>query len=192
MRVEVDDAEGPVAPGQRPQDRQRDRVVSAHAQRGGARRGDGVDPALDRLVRPLDGDRHHVDVPAVGHAQPVEGMDLQHRIPGTDDRRLLAHGARTEARPRAVRRSPVVWHAEQRHVEPGEALGRRQQHEGRDLPEARRLERVAWRELGHQSARPRPATAWASRATSSGELNTEKLARLVPTTPHQRMSGWAQ
>src|SRR5438094_563538 len=161
-----------VAAGQRSQDRERDRVVAADAHRRRAGLHDGVDPPLDGLERPLDGDRHHVDVAAVRHAQPLERMDLEHRVPRTDQRRLLAHGARTEARARAIRGAAVVRHPEQGDVQAGGVGRRGQQHEGRDLPEARRLERVARPRQAHgtQSAAPSEATAWASRATSSDEL----------------------
>src|SRR5881397_1784497 len=142
MRVEVHDAERTVAARQRAQDGQRDRVVAAHAHRCRTGLHDGVDPPLDRLERPLDRDRHHVHVAAVGHAQPLERMHLQHRVPRPDERRLLAHGARAEARARAVRGAAVVRHAEQRDIQPGKIGGRGQEHERRDLPEARRLKRV--------------------------------------------------
>src|SRR5262249_1432636 len=99
----------------------------------------------------------------------------------------------TEARARPVRRAAVVRDAEQRDIQVRQRLCRGQQHEGGDLSEPRRHERIAWllRRHGYSFAR-RPETASTRRSISWGAVYTEKLARLVPTTPSVRMRGIAQ
>src|SRR5947207_4957135 len=113
-------------------------------------------------------------------------------MPGADQRGLLADRARPEPGAGPVRRAPVVRNAHERDVEVRRRVRPRQQHERGDLAEARRDERVTRLHAGAYSFACSPATASTRRSTSSGEVNTEKLARLVPTTPRQRMSGIAQ
>src|SRR5262249_31143083 len=89
------------------------------------------------------GDGHRVHVAAVGHAQPVEGMDAEARVPRPDKRGLVAHVPRTEARPRAIRAAAVEGDPDQCHVETGGRGDGGQPHEGRGLGEAWRREAVA-------------------------------------------------
>jgi len=102
VRVEVHEPERPETARERSQDRQRHRVVATDRNRHRAVSEDLVHAALDRRVRALDRDRRHIHIAAVGDPQPLEGMDLQHRVPGPDERRLLAHRARAEPRARTI------------------------------------------------------------------------------------------
>ena len=143
VRVKVHDGQRPVLAGQRADDRQGHRVIASHAQRPRPGRDDGVDLRLDGRVRALDGDRHHVHVAAVGHPQLLEGVDLEHGVPRSNQRGLLADGARPEACARTVGHATVVGQAQQGDVEPGWGIGRRQEHERGELTEPRRDEGVA-------------------------------------------------
>src|SRR5207245_969837 len=76
------------------------------------------------------------------------------RVPGPDERRLLAHRARAEPRARAVRHATVVRDPDERDVEP---LGGRhggQEHERRDLAEPGRHEGIARLRVTHASRPP--------------------------------------
>ena len=151
MGVEVDQAEPPVPPRERPEDRERDGMIASHGQRHHARRDERVDLALDRGEGSLDGDRHDVHVAVVGDAKLLERRHLQDRVPGTDQRGLLADVPRTVASAGAVRRAAVVGNAEQRDVEAGRIPPEGQEHEGRRLAEARRAERVTRSRMLHHS-----------------------------------------
>src|SRR5262249_17082200 len=119
MSVEVHDAERPVAARDGSENGQRHRMIAAHAERYRAGGDDLAHLGRDPFKTALDGDGHDVDVTAVGHAETLEGVNLEHRIPGADQRGLLAHRPRAEARPRPVGRAAIVRDADQRHVEAG-------------------------------------------------------------------------
>ena len=150
MGVEVDDAERTVAPGERAQDGQGHRVIAADAQRHGPRGAHLVDPPADRGIGVLDGDRDHVHVAAVRHAQALEGVDLEDGMPGPDQRGLLAHRPRPEPGAGAVRGAPVVRNAEERDVQARRRWRRRKEHEGGDLAEPGRGEGIARAPLAHR------------------------------------------
>src|SRR2546422_1690297 len=196
MGVEVHEAEAPVAPRERAQDTERHGMIAADAD-GRRSVGDHLgDPRFDGGQGALDGDRHDVHIAAVGHTEPLERVDLEDRIPRTDQGGLLPHRSRAEAGPGPVRGSPVVRDPQQGNVEAFGRGGDGQQHERRHLAESWRDERVAGTRRAHrdppQSAERNPATVARTSETSSGELNTENVAREVPTTPSLRMSGIAQ
>ena len=173
MRVEVHEAEAPVTTSERPQDGQGDRVIAAHADGHRALRDHLAQAPLDRLVRALDRDRHHVHVTAIGHAHPLEGMDLEDGIPGTDQRRLLAHGSRPEAGSGPIRGPSVVRDAEQGDVEVTGRGYRRQQHERRDLAESRRDERVPGARRAQTEVLPRATRA--ARRPRSGAVRLPQV-----------------
>src|SRR5215471_3420294 len=70
-------------------------------------------------------------------------MDAETRVPGPDERGLVAHVPGAEAGPRAIRAAAVEGDSDQRHVEPGGRGDVGQSHEGRGLGEAWRGEAVA-------------------------------------------------
>src|SRR2546422_467132 len=84
--VEVDEAQAPVAARERAQEGERDRVIAADTHGDRPVRDHLADARLDGGQRALDRDRHDVHVAAVGHAQPLERVDLEHGIPRTDQR----------------------------------------------------------------------------------------------------------
>src|SRR4030095_8987363 len=86
---------------------------------------------------------------AIPHPQPLEGVDLEDGVPGSDQRRLLPHRAGTEAGSWAVRGAPVVGNAEESDVQAFRRRSGRKEHEGSDLTETRRDERITRLPLTH-------------------------------------------
>jgi hypothetical protein len=92
------EGERPVAPRHRAQHGQRDGVIAPHRERDDARGNHRVQLALDGLEGLLDRNRRDVDVAIVGHAEPLEGRDLEHGVPRPDQRGLIADVTRAVAR----------------------------------------------------------------------------------------------
>ena len=86
-------------------------MISAHAHATHLRIEERRDAFFNAPESILDGERIHGQVAKIRGAVLGKRVHLQDRVPGTNDRRLLAHVPRTEARPRpvggpAVKRNP--------------------------------------------------------------------------------------
>ena len=109
--------------------RQKDGMISTDAD--GSRAGAKHVPQLlgDSLVGVFNRKRIDREIAEVSDTPFFERIDLQHRIPGTNHRRLHANIARTETRARTISRSSVERNANQRQVEILRTRNVRQPHE---------------------------------------------------------------
>ena len=122
VRVEVDEADRPVALGDRAHVGLRDRVVAAedHGDRSGGH--DRTDRAPDRGVRRIGVGRHDGGIAEVDHVERCEGVDPGGQMTaGWGARR--ADRARGEARPGPVRDELVGGRADDRHVDADQVIG---------------------------------------------------------------------
>src|SRR5580704_12764060 len=118
MRVELNQVHRPaVILRDRAQDRKTDGVIAADAHRARAADKDRRDAPLDAAKRVFDRERIHRQIAEIGDAVLLEGIHLQHWIPGANDRGLYANITRTESRPRAIRRAAVEGNADDSDVE---------------------------------------------------------------------------
>ena len=205
VRVEVDDAEavGAVVGGERAQDRQRDRVVAADHGRDRAGGQDLADARLDRRVRGEDVARGRVGVAVVDDRELLVGIDAELDARPAVDADVLrqAHGARAEARARAVGHGQVEGRAEHRHVDAGE-VGRRERdglagERQRDAGEAavgvargldRRHARIMPGRASCRRARRAQAVAAASRSSASALSTSLSILPAVERGSSSRIS----
>jgi FtsP/CotA-like multicopper oxidase with cupredoxin domain len=110
--VELDQADGSVLFGYSPQDGQADRVIATNAQAANSGVENGRDSLLDAAKGVFDGKGIDREIAEIGDAELGEGIQLQNGIPGTDDRGLGAHIARTETRTGAIGGAAVKRHAD--------------------------------------------------------------------------------
>lgn len=100
------------------------------------------DSLLDAEKRVLDGKRIHGEIAKIGDAMFGKWIDMQHRVPRTDDRGLDANITRAEARAGAIGCAAVERNADDGDIEFG-GLGKvRQAHKGGDAREAGETESV--------------------------------------------------
>src|SRR5580704_6897819 len=113
MRVELNQVHRPaVIFRDGAQDRKTDGVIAADAHRARAADENRRDAALDAAKRVFDREWIHRQIAEIGDAILLEGVHLQHWIPGPDDCGLYANIARAESRPRAIRRATVEGNAD--------------------------------------------------------------------------------
>ncbi len=141
MAVDLQDTDGPVL-GQRPQHRQRHRVVAADRDRPDSRPMHLLVEALDQVQR--DVLRHRVDrrVTQIGHIAEVVGLGARHRMHQPDQPRGRAHRRRSVAGARAVVQAQIERHADQPDIDLRADLMPGHPHEGRHIREAGHLGRV--------------------------------------------------
>src|SRR5262245_50000004 len=179
VAIEMDEPHRAVAPRDRTQDGQRDRMVAAHADGDDVRVEELANLLLDHLEGALDGNGHDVDVAVVGDAQPFEGRDALGMTVGANHGGLGADLAGAEARAGAVGGAAVERDAEQRHFEGAQLTAVGQTHEGGDPAEAGRDKGVGWPELAHVPFPPRRR----SRGRPAGLAG--------PLSAHSRSTIWA-
>ena len=102
MRVELHERERPVPFRERPQHRQRDRMVAADYDRTGAAIGDRPNARFDGVVALLDADRRRVDVSKIGDVQTVEWRHFLKIAVLPDQGRLIPNLARAVPRSRTI------------------------------------------------------------------------------------------
>src|SRR4051812_12037760 len=117
-------------------DRQKNGMIAAYADspRSGAE--DIAELFGDSLVGVFNRKRIDRKIAEVSDTPFLERVYLQHRIPGTNHRRLHAYIARTEACSRTVSRSSVEGDANQGEIEILRSRNVRQPHECRHAREA--------------------------------------------------------
>ena len=93
------------------------------------------DSLLDSQKSVLDGKRIYREIAKVGDAILREGIDVEHRIPGADDRRLYTNIARAEARAGPIRGAAIKRDANQGDVQLFGLSDVRKAHESRDASE---------------------------------------------------------
>src|SRR5262249_7456085 len=126
-----------VPPRERPEDRERNRMIAADDERDGAGVVDRADARLDRLVTFFDADRRRVDVAGIGYLQAIEWRDFLKIAVRPDERGLRANFTRRKPGARTVRRAAVVRDADDCDVEAAGILDVRQAHERGGLRESR-------------------------------------------------------
>ena len=94
------------------------------------------DSLLDTSERVFDRERIYREIAEVGDAIFREGIDVEHRIPGTDNRGLYTDVARAEARAGAVGCASVERDANQGDIQFFGLSNVRKAHEGMDAGEA--------------------------------------------------------
>src|SRR5713226_382976 len=128
--VELHQRDRTELPVYRAQDGQQDRVISADADGTRARIRNFAQLVRYAVVGIVQGERINREVAVIGDAPMRERVDIQHRVPRTNDGALLAHMARTEARPRTVGGATIEWDPNERNIEFLRARNVRQAHEG--------------------------------------------------------------
>src|SRR5713101_1582271 len=116
MRVKLNQRDRSVLFRYRAQDWQANRVVSTHANapRSGLQK--RRNSPLDAAEGVLDRKRIDGKIAEIASAVLGEGVHVQHRIPWPDNRRLCANVPWAKARPRAISRSAIEWHANQSNL----------------------------------------------------------------------------
>ena len=147
VRVDVHHPDRPVLRGDRPQDRQRQRVIPADAHRDHVRGEDVSHGALHPAVGILNVHRVDVYVAHIRHTHDLERADFQRRVVGADQAAVLADVAGTEPGTRPVRRPAVKRDSQQRDVELRIIPRLRQPHERRRLRKPRRAEGIGGVEI---------------------------------------------
>src|SRR6266536_1033005 len=123
------------------QDRQRDRMIADHRERGYASRIDGSEEGSDfgeralQLEGPFD-----PSIPEIGDADEVEGRHAGRLVDLADERRLVADVARAVARACAIGDTTVEWHSHEADVDLVEPHSVREAEKSRDST-------VAWLQL---------------------------------------------
>ena len=117
MRIELHKCDLPEMLVNRAQDGQQNGMVSANTH--GSRPGLEDLPKLvdDSLVSVFYGERVNGQIAIICDSGLFERIDIQRRIPGPDDCRLLPHTARSESRTRTIGGSAVVGYADQGDIE---------------------------------------------------------------------------
>ena len=128
--VELDQRDRTELPVDRTQDGQQNRVISADADGTRARVGHFAQLVRDAVVGIVQGERINREVAVIGDAPMRKRVDIQHRVPRTNNGALLAHMARTEARPRTVGGAAIEGDPNERNIEFLRARNVRQAHEG--------------------------------------------------------------
>src|SRR6266853_4307835 len=135
--IDMDHAERPIS-GSCPQDRQRDRVITADRQRRYANRMNGSEEGSDfgeralQLEGPFD-----PGISQIGDANELEGRHAGRLIDLADERRLVADVARAVARAWAIGDATVERHADETDVDLIEPHAVGEAEEGRDSAIAR-------------------------------------------------------
>jgi hypothetical protein len=117
VRVELDKSDRPKPLVNRAQDRQEDRMIAAHASCAGVRLQHVIKLRGNSLEGVFDGKRVNGQIAIICDSGLFERIDIQRRIPGPDDCRLLPHAARSESRTRTISGPTVVRYADQGDVE---------------------------------------------------------------------------
>src|ERR1700738_3744586 len=135
--IDMDHAERPIS-GNCPEDRQRDRVITADRQRryasrmNGSEEGDDFGERALQLEGPFD-----PGISQIGDADEVEGRHAGRLIDLADERRLVADVAWAVARAWAVGDATVERHADETDVDLIEPHAVGEAEEGRDSAIAR-------------------------------------------------------
>src|SRR4029077_9506719 len=106
--------------------------------------------------------RIHGEIAEIGSAVLGERIYVQHRIPGTDDRRLSTNVARAEAGPRAISGSAVERHTNQSNFKLFRLRNMRQAHERGNAGKSRIGQRVDGLGMGQLEIPPGWRHGWAS------------------------------
>src|ERR1700674_677332 len=132
------------------QNRQADGMISSHAGATHTSSKQRSNSLLDSAKSVLDGKRIHREIPEVRHAILGKGIHVHRWIPRPDYRGLHANVARAEARPRAIGRATIEWHADQRNLQFFRLCDVRQTHKrgyARETGVFERVNRLGMRQL---------------------------------------------
>jgi len=115
--IELSQSDGSEALVDGAQDGQQDRVISANASGTRTRSENGIELFGNAGECVLDRQRVDGEIAAVGNSPLLERIEIQHRIPRPNDRRLFPDMPWAEARTGSISSSTIVWNADQRDVE---------------------------------------------------------------------------
>ena len=119
----------------RAKNREADGMVAANAQGTRSSRQNRREPAFHAAKRIFDAQRIHREISEVRNAILGERIQTQHRIPGANDRRLIAHTSWAESRAGAIRSSAIKRNTDDRDVQLFGLRNVGQPHEGGDARE---------------------------------------------------------
>src|SRR5439155_5083575 len=141
VRVQLEEADRTVTTNERPQLRERDRVIAAERERKHPRIDEGRHRLLDLTVGALDGSRRDGRVTVVDDGQRLDDVDCEHRVVRPEEHRGRADRLRTEASTRPEARGRVEGNAEDRCIHTCKLADVWRAHE-------RPYARKAWDDLG--------------------------------------------
>src|SRR6267378_656582 len=104
-------------------------MIPTHSRAPRARLHQRLHVLLDAPKRVLNGQRIHRKIPKVRYTMFRERIDLQYRVPRTDEHGLVAHLPRPEPRSRPVSGPTVEWNSHQRNIQVLRVADVRQAHE---------------------------------------------------------------
>ena len=161
--IEIDQADRPVALGDRPQLSQRDRMVSSDGERNDLGSEDRAEPFVDHFVRGLHVPGDHGEIARVDGGHVFEDLDVLLDVVRPQQSRRLADGRRRESTADPIGDRRIERDAEERRVHAIHVGDVGKAHECPDAGEPRsphRVDRPVARratDLRHRSARtPRP------------------------------------
>src|SRR5258705_5473838 len=147
VSVELNHHQRPVFFGRGPQKRPSQGRISADGRTPRSRSHQRLQVLLDAPEGVFDGQWVHRKVAEVRDTILRERINLQHRVPRTDQHRLVAHLPRPKSRPRPVRRASVIRNSHQRDIQLLRVVDVRQSHERGDPARTRALQSVQWRRM---------------------------------------------
>src|SRR5262249_6670500 len=124
---------------------QQDGMIASDAQCPRAVIKNFVQLPRDPLVGVVERKRVDGQVSVIANAPLRKRIHIEHRVPGPDHAALCPYMARSEARPRAVRRAAIKGNSNQGNIEFLRARNMRQAHEGCDARKTGINESIDWR-----------------------------------------------